>query len=488
VADFWKRYVVLSAIAVVAYVASPDGSWLQTGLFVGIGLAAAGAILVGIRRHRPSAPWAWRLFALGIAANALGALVDALLWNLRGQGFPSAADALYLAMYPALVAGLVLLVRRRSAGGDWTAAVDATTISTGLGLLAWVFVVSPAVGDASLGLTGRVLSIAYPAGDVLLLAMFVRLLLTAVRTEPALRLVAGSLTLFLADDTAWAVFNRIGWEPGAVVTRVLGITALAAYVSMGAAGLHRSMRGAGEPSPARRTRPGPVLVVVFAVASLVAPGILLAETFRQRIADGVAVGFGSIVVFVLVVSRMSQLLRQVERQTRQLRTLVRSDEVTGVSNRGAWVAELWHGLEQARRERAPLTVAALELDGFAEFTGRAGRLAGDRLLREAAAAWTEGLRKVDDLGRYDREEFTITLPGADEDEGRAVLERLRAITPHGQTFSAGIATWDAIETADELVARAEAALRTAQRTGPKRTAVAAVARPPCAARLARTTA
>lgn len=475
--DYWKRYVGLSAIAAGAYVACPDGSWLQTGTFVGIGLAAAAAILVGIRIHRPAAAAPWRLFALGIALNALGSLVDSLLWNLRGQGFPSVADAFYLGLYPALVAGLVLLVRRRNSGGDWTAAVDATTIAIGLGLLAWVFVVRSAVDDSGLSFVGRALNIAYPVGDVLLLAMFVRLVVDATRTEPVLRLVAGSLALFLADDTAWAVCNRIGWEPGPVSGRLLGATALAAYVSLGAAGLHRSMRGAGEPSSGRRLRRSPVLIGLLTATSLVAPAILLGEVLQHRIADGVAVALGSAALFALVVSRMAQLLREVERQTRQLRALARFDELTGVSSRRSWVAELWHRLEEARRERAPLTVVMLELDGFREFVGRQGEQAGDRLLLEAAAAWADGLRTADELGRHSGWQFTVTLPGADADEGHAVVRRLRAATPHAWTFAAGVATWDAIETADELVARVEAALHEAKRAGWNRIAEATGARP-----------
>jgi GGDEF domain-containing protein len=49
--------------------------------------------------------------------------------------------------------------------------------------------------------------------------------------------------------------------------------------------------------------------------------------------------------------------------------------------------------------------------------------------------------------------------------------RLRPVTPAGQTFSAGVATWDSAETSDELIARADRALYLAKQSGRNRTVV-----------------
>ena len=53
-----------------------------------------------------------------------------------------------------------------------------------------------------------------------------------------------------------------------------------------------------------------------------------------------------------------------------------------------------------------------------------------------------------------------------------MLERLRAATPAGQTFSAGVATWDGNETSEELIARADQALYQAKDAGRDRILVA----------------
>jgi PleD family two-component response regulator len=54
-----------------------------------------------------------------------------------------------------------------------------------------------------------------------------------------------------------------------------------------------------------------------------------------------------------------------------------------------------------------------------------------------------------------------------------VLERLRSVTPAGQTFSAGVATWDGNETSEELITRTDQALYQAKDAGRDRILVAA---------------
>ena len=59
----------------------------------------------------------------------------------------------------------------------------------------------------------------------------------------------------------------------------------------------------------------------------------------------------------------------------------------------------------------------------------------------------------------------MLLPGATTEQAAEVLERLRAVTPQHQTFSAGLACWDGQEISEELVARADRALYQAKDAG-----------------------
>jgi diguanylate cyclase (GGDEF)-like protein len=128
-------------------------------------------------------------------------------------------------------------------------------------------------------------------------------------------------------------------------------------------------------------------------------------------------------------------------------------------------------MERSRREGSAVSVALLDLDHFKRFNDEFGHPAGDRLLKGASAAWRAALRATDELVRYGGEEFVVLLPGAQSHEAAAIIERLRPVTPAGQTFSAGIATWDTVETSDELVARADRSLYDAKKQGRARTSI-----------------
>ena len=53
----------------------------------------------------------------------------------------------------------------------------------------------------------------------------------------------------------------------------------------------------------------------------------------------------------------------------------------------------------------------LDIDHFKAFNDTRGHQNGDRLLKEAAAAWRDSLRAGDVLARYGGEEFAVLLPG-----------------------------------------------------------------------------
>jgi diguanylate cyclase (GGDEF)-like protein len=187
------------------------------------------------------------------------------------------------------------------------------------------------------------------------------------------------------------------------------------------------------------------------------------------VTDGLAIAIGSTALFMLVVTRMAQLLRHVESQAAQLRDLATIDELTGLPNRRGWAAALSAAIEHGRRNGTPLSIAMIDLDHFKRFNDEFGHQAGDRLLRGAAAAWRDVLRAADQIARYGGEEFIVLLHDADATDAERMLARLRPATPAGQTFSAGVATWNPPETSDELIARADRALYRAKQAGRDRT-------------------
>jgi diguanylate cyclase (GGDEF)-like protein len=463
----WKRYAALATVLVLAYQIVPDNGWWRACWQVGIGYTAVAAVLIGLRWIPVRDRMPWLLLAAGVLGNASGIAV--LVYTnevLHFDGMPTPADPLFLTLYPAYGAGLALMVQRREARRDWAAVVDSTTITTGLGLLAWVYVIQDAVtGDMST--LGHVVQVAYPVGDLVLLAMAIRLLRGGGSRSRAFWFIVGSLGCFLLGDTIWAVLGHFDLDPSGtpVVGRAIDMIFLFAYVLVGVAALHpaaRDLTGRTESQPPRLSR---TLLSLLTAASLIAPAILIVQVLAGRVTDGIAIAVGSSALFLLVVTRMAQLLREVELQARKVRDLARRDELTGLPNRRAWNDELPRALERARREDGPVSVALLDLDHFKQFNDSYGHPAGDRLLKESAAAWNSAIRATDLLARYGGEEFVVLLPGTGTADAVAVIERALAATPLGQSFSAGVTTWNRVETSEELIGRADAALYAAKEAG-----------------------
>lgn len=175
-------------------------------------------------------------------------------------------------------------------------------------------------------------------------------------------------------------------------------------------------------------------------------------------------GGAVLTVIDLLAAEAAVTLQRVELLGR-LESVARTDDLTGLPNRRAWEEELPREMARARRDSRELCVVMIDLDKFKLFNDRHGHQAGDRLLKQAASAWAQELRTTDVLARYGGEEFALALPGGRPEEDALLVERLRAVTPDGQTCSAGMARWDGEETSAELVGRADAALYEAKRAG-----------------------
>jgi diguanylate cyclase (GGDEF)-like protein len=474
----WKLYGAVAMLGILAYQLIPEGPWWRGAWQIAIGYGAVAAVVLGVRRFpvRQRVPW-W-FFAFGLFGNATGIALSIYASTvLHVDESPTPADPLFLLLYPACAVGFALLIRRREPRRNWAAMVDAGTFTTGLGLLAWVYVIGPAAHSDSTSLLGRAIQIAYPVGDLLLLAMLTRLVRSGGTRGSAFWWITGSGIAFFTGDTIWVVLTNlnISIDGLPVVNRGVDMVFLVAYSLFGVAALHPSARDLDRVAVSRAPRLSTPMLASLTAASLIAPALLGVQLATGQLVDGPAIVLGSTVLFLLVVVRMSQLVREVERQADRVRTLSREDELTGLPNRRAWNDEIPRALERARRDNVPVTVAMIDLDHFKKFNDSYGHPIGDRLLADAATAWRSALRHVDVLARFGGEEFIVLLPDATADEAVRILQRALDVTPLGQTFSAGLACWDGAESSAELTARADAALYQAKAAGRNRIVASAVA-------------
>jgi diguanylate cyclase (GGDEF)-like protein len=153
------------------------------------------------------------------------------------------------------------------------------------------------------------------------------------------------------------------------------------------------------------------------------------------------------------------------RLIKTLEDLAMTDPLTGLYNRRYISEALKNMLESARRNRHPLSVILIDLNGFKAVNDQYGHPRGDRVLCDAATALRSALRQSDVLGRHGGDEF-ILLDPADRSSATRLLERaVEAVgVGTGLSLSAGIGCWpEDGETPDEIIAAADRALGASKR-------------------------
>ena len=315
----WQLYLVGALILTGLYALVPP--FERSGPLINLlGLSGVIAVVVGIRRNRPEARLAWRFCAAGLCLFWAGDIYTYTLPRVFGVDvpFPSPGDAIYLAVYPALMAGLLLLVRRRNPAGDRAGVIDSLVMTLGLALVSWVTLISPYIRDNTLPLLPKVVSVAYPLGDILLLAAAIRLAVDTGKRQPAFYLLLMSIVTLLVTDFAYGVVTLDNAYTHQVI---LDVGWIAFYVFWGAAALHPSMRALEDPGPDREPRLKLTRLGLLTCATLIAPALELDNVVRHNSLDLVTTIIVSGILFALVVARMAGLVRQRERYMARDRTL-----------------------------------------------------------------------------------------------------------------------------------------------------------------------
>ncbi|HEY6779616.1 MAG TPA: EAL domain-containing protein [Thermoleophilaceae bacterium] len=315
----WQLYLGVGVIATLLYLTLPP--FAGSAPFMNLlGLSGVLAVVAGIHWHRPVSRLAWWFFVLGLGLFWLGDVYTYSYPKLLHHEvpFPSFGDALYLTVYPALMAGLVMIVRRRNPQLKFGGGIDATIMTLGLALPSWTALMAPYLHDDSMTLLPKLVSVAYPLGDVLLLAAAVSLAMDTGRRRPAFYLLSGSILALLVTDFLYGLMLLHGTYDHQLS---LDVGWIAFYLLWGAAALHPSMRQLEQPSPDAEPKLTPVRLALLAGASLIAPTMELIAAIQERDTDMIVVIGASVLLFSLVVARMAGLVRQQERSVLRERIL-----------------------------------------------------------------------------------------------------------------------------------------------------------------------
>lgn len=181
---------------------------------------------------------------------------------------------------------------------------------------------------------------------------------------------------------------------------------------------------------------------------------------------------GHVCLLIYDVTDAASSRRQLERANVQLSHLSRTDQLTGLLNRGTWESLLVNEYERHQRYHHPCALVMFDIDHFKTVNDTYGHQAGDDVLRELSERLRETLRQSDLAGRYGGEEFAVILPETDLHGAEIFAERLRqsiAETPFHTvkgllscTISLGAALltdeMETVESAPQWLSRADQAL------------------------------
>ncbi len=424
---------------------------------------------LGAWRMPPARRKIWWALAAGQGLFLVGDVLYTLFEEvLHIAPYPSVADVAYLSSYPMTALGVMWLIRGRRRGRDRAAFLDAAIITTGVTVAFSVFVIVPAAEAGGTTVLERSVAAAYPAADLLLLAVVLRMLTGGMVRSASLWALTAGLALLLFVDGVYVMSVLSGsaypsWiDPGFT----------AAYLLVGVAAVHPSAHALSEPAPDRPDQITGMRLAFLGGALVIVPVTdqvaHLVQHYEERQTWIVLVG--GVICAVLVVLRMWDLVQRLQSKAVQLAALARKDSLTGVANRRTWDHELSRACAFAREHHTPLTVAVLDMDHFKLFNDRYGHVRGDLVLKETAAAWATQLSGNGFLARYGGEEFAVLLPRSTAAEAGAVLDRLRLGVTHDQTCSIGLAEWDGVESPAHVFARADEALYHAKHHGRDRIA------------------
>ncbi len=395
-------YLALAVGAGSAYFLVDPTPMSKLVLYNGVGLLSLVAMVVGLLTNKDSHKAPWVLFALGQASFLTA---DVLYYVLETHSakvpFPSIADGFYLLMYPLVIAGLALKIRRQSNGTkDWAGLIDAGIFAIALFSALWVLIMDEYVPIAGQATAERFISLSYPVMDLAVLFMAIRLAVISHKIDRSLALIMAALCSLVVADVQYGVLNAAdAFQTGSIVDAFwLGFYVLFALASLNRSASREVVVGS---TGAERLSTGR-LVLMF-LATLLVPVV---DLLWGNSGDRNVTLPSSAVLFALMLGRVIGLVRSVEQGRERLHTEARHDPLTGLANRTQFAE-----LTAKAIGSGPSSVAVLliDLDDFKTVNDSLGHEAGDRVLSTVAERLVHCVRDTDLVARLGGDEFAVLV-------------------------------------------------------------------------------
>lgn len=227
-----------------------------------------------------------------------------------------------------------------------------------------------------------------------------------------------------------------------------------------------------------------LMLEAFAIATAVSLLFNRAEHLELLLYYGLPLSM--VAAAILVALGVADRLRQQRAQLTEAERRAQTDPLTGVLNRRSFIERVDAACARARTRGLPIALLFIDLDHFKQINDSYGHAAGDACLSAIIDPIQAELRQSDVIGRYGGEEFVVMLSSADMAAAQPIAERIRHRVaevrvegfgaPIRLTCSIGVATSDTLGVwGESLIARADAAVYAAKRSGRNRVEVALAA-------------
>ena len=412
------------------------GRWLNAAIGVCPGIYCLGRALV-----RRNERLTWALIGLGSTAWGLGGVYYlSAYFHADTVPYPSPADAGYLAVYPLLYPGLVLLVRSRLTGFRKTLWLDGVIGGLAVASLATAFVFEAVLEGVGGSHAAVATNLAYPLGDAVLIALVVFVAgMSGWRPGRDWLLIGLGLAVFFAGDSVYLVKAAEGtYSTGHLLDASWPV------------GLLLLAFAASRQAPARRRVPDDGWVVLLMPVFFILAMVGLEVWDHAHPLNTLAIVLTSLTL-TAGVARLAFTFAENMTMLRHSRSEALTDQLTQLGNRRSLLIDLDRAFDGGRRQLLLL----LDLNGFKHYNDTFGHLAGDTLLSRLARSLATSTAGRGRAYRPGGDEFCVLVDLGETAADEIVESAISALSERGEGFEI-TASCGALVVPDEAASTSDA--------------------------------